>query len=111
LRGTYGNRRKYSWGTLKEKSAHAVGKEAANPRSKIFVGPFSPQRRRELAGVDIVKAALDVQEKRGDLGTKSLEEANLMGESRSGVESGETREGSRLVRVKQAHMPGQEGET
>jgi len=96
---------------LKEKPTHAVGKEAANPRSKIFVGPFSPQRRRELAGVDIVEVALDVQEKRGDLGTKSLEEANLMGEGRCGVESGETREGSCLVRVKQAHMPGQEGET
>ena len=40
-----------------------------------------------------------------------MEEANLMGEGRCGVESGETREGSCLVRVKQAYMPGQEGET
>jgi len=109
--GTYGKRRKYSWGTLKEKSTHVVGREAANPRSKIFVGSSSPQRRRELAGVDIVEAALDIQEKRGDLGTKSLEEANLMGEGRCGIESGETREGPCLVRVKQAHVPGQEGET
>jgi len=64
------------------------------------VGPFGPQCRRELAGIDIVEAALDVQEKRGDLGTKSLEEANLMGEGRRDVESGETWEGSCLVRVK-----------
>jgi len=34
-----------------------------------------------------------------------------MGEGRCGVESGEAREGSCLVRVKQAYMPGQEGET
>ena len=96
---------------MKEKSTHAVGEESANPRSKIFVDSFSPQRRCELARVDIVEAALDVQEKGGDLGTKSLEEADLMGEGRCGVESGETREGPCLVRVKQAHMPGQERET
>jgi len=75
------------------------------------VGPFGPQCRRELAGVDIVETALDVQEKRGDLGTESLKEANLMSESRGGVDSGEAREGYCLVRVEQAYMPGQEGET
>jgi len=98
--GTHGDRRKYPWGALEEQSAHAVGKKTADPCCEIFVGPFSPKCRHELAGVDIVKAAFDVQEKRRDLGTKSLEEANLMGEGRCGVKRGESRKGSCLVWVK-----------
>jgi len=34
-----------------------------------------------------------------------------MGEGRCGIEGGEAREGSCLMRVKQAYMPGQKGET
>jgi len=75
------------------------------------VGSFRPYRRCELAGIDIIEAALDIQEKGRDLGTESLEEANLMGEGGCGVEGGEAREGSCLVRMKQAYVAGQEGET
>ena len=60
LGGAHGDRRKYSWRTLEEKSTPAVGKKTANPCCEVFVGPFGPQCRRELAGVDIVEAALDV---------------------------------------------------
>jgi len=34
-----------------------------------------------------------------------------MGEGEYGIEGGETREGSCLVRVEQSNMPGKEGET
>jgi len=88
-----------SLGTWEEQSTYAIGEATANPCSEVFVGPFGTRRRLELAGIDIVKAALDVQEKSRDLRTKSLEEANLMGEVRCGVESGETLEGPCLVRV------------
>ena len=73
------------------------------------MGPFSPQRGCELAGVDIVETAFDVKEERRNLGPKSLKEANLVGKGGSCVESGESRAGPCLMRMEQAHVPGEEG--
>ena len=64
-----------------------------------------------MGRVDVVKAALDVKEEGGDLKVQALEKANLMGESRSGVECGETGEGTGLVGVEETTGPGDEGET
>ena len=64
-----------------------------------------------MGWVDIVKAALDIEKEGGDLKVKALEEADLMGESRGGIEYGKAGEGAGLVGVEEATGPGQEGES
>ena len=44
------------------------------------MGPFGPEKRRELGGVDVVETPLNIQEERGGLEAKALEEADLVGE-------------------------------
>ena len=63
-----------------------------------------------MGRVDVVEAALNVQEEEGDLEVKALEKAHLVGESRGGVKRGEAREGASLVGVEETAGSGEEGE-
>ena len=63
-----------------------------------------------MGRVDVVEAALDVQEEGGDLQVQALEEANLVGEGCRGVEGGEAGEGAGLVGMEDAAGSGDEGE-
>ena len=63
-----------------------------------------------MGRVDVVEAALDIQEEGGDLKIQALEEPNLGGESRSGVERGEAGERAGLVGVEDAAGSGNKGE-
>ena len=77
-------------------------RKAAHPGNDISVYPFGPQCSAELGRVDVVEAALDVEEVGGDLEVEALEETDLMGESRGGVKHGESGEGAGLVGVEEA---------
>ena len=72
---------------------------------------LGPLRSSKLGRVDVVEAALDVKEEGGDLKVKALEKANLVGEGRCSVESGEAGEGAGLVGVEEAAGSGDEAET
>ena len=111
LRGAHGDWSELSRRALKEESTLTVGEEAAHPGNDVPVHPFGPECRGELRGVDIVKAALDVEEEGGDLKVKALEEADLVGEGCGVIKCGETGKGASLVRVEEAAGSGEEGET
>ena len=108
---THCDRRELLRGTLKQELTFSVGEEAAYPGNDVPIDPFGPHRSSKLRRVDVVKAALDVQEEGGDLEVQALEKANLVGESRGGVKSGEAGEGAGLVGVQEATRSGEGGET
>ena len=109
--GTHGDGREHSWGTLEQEPTFAIGEKAADPGYDVPVYPFGPQRSGEWRRVDIVKAALDVEEEGGDFKVKSLEETDLMSEGCGGVERGEAEERAGLVGMEKATRPGEQGES
>ena len=63
-----------------------------------------------MGRINIVEAALDVEEERGNLEVQSLEEADFVGKCCRGVKSGEARAGATLKGVEEAAGPCEEGE-
>ena len=63
-----------------------------------------------MGGINIVEAALNVEEEGGNFDVQLLEEADFMGECCSGVKGGEAREGASLMGVEEAAGPCEEGE-
>ena len=108
---THCDRRKLFRGALKAEPTLSVGEKAAHPGNDVPMNPFGPQCSSELGRVDVVEAALDVKKEGGDLKVQALEKADLVGESRGGVERGKAGEGAGLVGVEEVAGSGDEGET